>query len=106
MGGTRFGGHILTFCCPTCERFQEKGNLEVLLFTIQSKLRATNRKLYVPSEGKSISDINKVLVGRGRGVPPGGPSGRNPIATPLSPCRLGAAWRRQSMSGRCRCATS
>uniref|UniRef100_A0A8C4KHT3 Spectrin beta, non-erythrocytic 4 n=1 Tax=Dromaius novaehollandiae TaxID=8790 RepID=A0A8C4KHT3_DRONO len=40
-------------------RFQEKGNLEVLLFTIQSKLRANNRKLYVPSEGKSISDINK-----------------------------------------------
>ncbi|TRZ09083.1 hypothetical protein HGM15179_018024, partial [Zosterops borbonicus] len=39
--------------------FQEKGNLEVLLFTIQSKLRATNRKLYVPSEGKSISDINR-----------------------------------------------
>ncbi|XP_074786841.1 spectrin beta chain, non-erythrocytic 4 isoform X3 [Athene noctua] len=40
-------------------KFQEKGNLEVLLFTIQSKLRATNRKLYVPSEGKSISDVNK-----------------------------------------------
>ncbi|KAM8794004.1 spectrin beta chain, non-erythrocytic 4 [Eudromia elegans] len=40
-------------------KFQEKGNLEVLLFSIQSKLRATNRKLYVPSEGKSISDINK-----------------------------------------------
>ncbi|XP_071656932.1 spectrin beta chain, non-erythrocytic 4 isoform X2 [Patagioenas fasciata] len=40
-------------------KFQEKGNLEVLLFTIQSKLRANNRKLYVPSEGKSISDINK-----------------------------------------------
>uniref|UniRef100_A0A672V588 Spectrin beta chain n=1 Tax=Strigops habroptila TaxID=2489341 RepID=A0A672V588_STRHB len=40
-------------------KFQEKGNLEVLLFTIQSKLRATNRRLYVPSEGKSISDINK-----------------------------------------------
>uniref|UniRef100_A0A8D0HST9 Spectrin beta, non-erythrocytic 4 n=1 Tax=Sphenodon punctatus TaxID=8508 RepID=A0A8D0HST9_SPHPU len=40
-------------------KFQEKGNLEVLLFTIQSKLRASNRKLYVPSEGKSISDINK-----------------------------------------------
>lgn len=46
-------------------RFQEKGNLEVLLFTIQSKLRANNRKLYIPSEGKSISDINKVLVGWG-----------------------------------------
>uniref|UniRef100_A0A803WE02 Calponin-homology (CH) domain-containing protein n=1 Tax=Ficedula albicollis TaxID=59894 RepID=A0A803WE02_FICAL len=41
------------------QAFTEKGNLEVLLFTIQSKLRATNRKLYVPSEGKSISDINK-----------------------------------------------
>ncbi|XP_049653444.1 spectrin beta chain, non-erythrocytic 4-like isoform X2 [Accipiter gentilis] len=40
-------------------KFQEKGNLEVLLFTIQSKLRANNHKLYVPSEGKSISDINK-----------------------------------------------
>ncbi|XP_009991860.1 PREDICTED: spectrin beta chain, non-erythrocytic 4-like, partial [Chaetura pelagica] len=49
-----------TFC--TLEKpikFQEKGNLEVLLFTIQSKLRATNRKLYVPSEGKTISDVNK-----------------------------------------------
>lgn len=45
-------------------RFQEKGNLEVLLFSIQSKLRANNRKLYVPKEGKSISDINKVKRGR------------------------------------------
>ncbi|KAJ6663653.1 hypothetical protein lerEdw1_009732 [Lerista edwardsae] len=40
-------------------KFQEKGNLEVLLFSIQSKLRASNRKLYVPREGRSISDINK-----------------------------------------------
>ncbi|XP_061453386.1 spectrin beta chain, non-erythrocytic 4 isoform X2 [Rhineura floridana] len=40
-------------------KFQEKGNLEVLLFSIQSKLRANNRKLYVPKEGKGISDINK-----------------------------------------------
>ncbi|XP_043918071.1 spectrin beta chain, non-erythrocytic 1-like [Protopterus annectens] len=40
-------------------RFQEKGNLEVLLFTVQSKLRANNQKPYVPSEGKTISDINK-----------------------------------------------
>ncbi|XP_057259725.1 spectrin beta chain, non-erythrocytic 4-like, partial [Pezoporus wallicus] len=40
-------------------KFQEKGNLEVLLFSIQSKLRATDRRLYVPSEGKSIADINK-----------------------------------------------
>lgn len=41
-------------------RFQEKGNLEVLLFTIQSKLRANNQKPYVPNDGKLISDINKV----------------------------------------------
>ncbi|XP_028652270.1 spectrin beta chain, non-erythrocytic 4-like [Erpetoichthys calabaricus] len=40
-------------------KFQEKGNLEVLLFTIQSKLRANNQKPYVPSDGKLISDINK-----------------------------------------------
>ncbi|MGH0151911.1 UNVERIFIED_CONTAM: hypothetical protein FKN15_020718 [Acipenser sinensis] len=40
-------------------KFQEKGNLEVLLFTIQSKLRANNQKLYVPHEGKLISEINK-----------------------------------------------
>uniref|UniRef100_A0A3B3RNV7 Spectrin beta chain n=1 Tax=Paramormyrops kingsleyae TaxID=1676925 RepID=A0A3B3RNV7_9TELE len=41
-------------------KFQEKGNLEVLLFTIQSKLRANNQKPYVPHEGKLISDINKM----------------------------------------------
>ncbi|XP_067831261.1 spectrin beta chain, non-erythrocytic 1-like isoform X2 [Heptranchias perlo] len=40
-------------------KFEEKGNLEVLLFTIQSKLRANNQKLYLPNEGKLISDINK-----------------------------------------------
>lgn len=48
---------------PFARRFQEKGNLEVLLFSIQSKLRANNRKLYVPKEGRSISDINKVKRG-------------------------------------------
>lgn len=41
-------------------RFTEKGNLEVLLFTIQSKMRANNQKVYMPKEGKLISDINKV----------------------------------------------
>lgn len=41
----------------------EKGNLEVLLFTVQSRMRANNQKVYVPREGKLISDINK--VGRG-----------------------------------------
>ena len=40
-------------------RFQEKGNLEVLLFSIQSKLRACNRRLYVPREGCGIWDIDK-----------------------------------------------
>uniref|UniRef100_A0AAV2J066 Uncharacterized protein n=1 Tax=Knipowitschia caucasica TaxID=637954 RepID=A0AAV2J066_KNICA len=40
-------------------KFQEKGNLEVLLFTIQSKLRANNQKPYVPPEGKLLADINK-----------------------------------------------
>ncbi|KAK7881992.1 hypothetical protein WMY93_028166 [Mugilogobius chulae] len=40
-------------------KFQEKGNLEVLLFTLQSKLRANNQKPYVPPEGKLLSDINK-----------------------------------------------
>ncbi|MGH0179580.1 UNVERIFIED_CONTAM: hypothetical protein FKN15_008390 [Acipenser sinensis] len=40
-------------------RFTEKGNLEVLLFTIQSKMRANNQKVYIPREGKLISDINK-----------------------------------------------
>ena len=43
-------------------RFQEKGNLEVLLFSIQSKLRACNRRLYVPREGCGIWDIDKVRL--------------------------------------------
>lgn len=34
--------------------------MEVLLFTIQSKMRANNQKVYMPREGKLISDINKV----------------------------------------------
>lgn len=41
------------------EKFSEKGNLEVLLFTIQSKIRAQNQKPYLPKEGKLISDINR-----------------------------------------------
>lgn len=40
-------------------RFDEKGNLEVLLFTLQSEMRANNQKPYLPKEGKLISDINK-----------------------------------------------
>lgn len=34
--------------------------MEVLLFTVQSKMRANNQKVYMPREGKLISDINKV----------------------------------------------
>ncbi|XP_061889345.1 spectrin beta chain, non-erythrocytic 1-like isoform X2 [Entelurus aequoreus] len=40
-------------------KFTEKGNLEVLLFTIQSKMRANNQKVFTPREGKVILDINK-----------------------------------------------
>ncbi|CAF0848373.1 unnamed protein product [Didymodactylos carnosus] len=39
-------------------RFAEKGNLEVLLFSLQSKERANQQVPYYPREGKMISDIN------------------------------------------------
>ena len=42
------------------EKFKEKGNLEILLFNIQSKMRANNQKVFTPKEGKFVSDINKV----------------------------------------------
>jgi spectrin beta len=40
-------------------KFDEKGNLEVQLFTIQSKLRAQNLRPYCPKEGRLIADINR-----------------------------------------------
>ncbi|NXJ72581.1 SPTB1 protein, partial [Rostratula benghalensis] len=40
-------------------KFQEKGNLEVLLFTIQSRMRANNQCVYTPHEGRLVSDINR-----------------------------------------------
>ncbi|VDD80712.1 unnamed protein product [Mesocestoides corti] len=40
-------------------KFVEKGALEVLLFTLQSKMRANNHKVYSPPDGKLISDINR-----------------------------------------------
>ncbi|XP_041927418.1 spectrin beta chain, erythrocytic isoform X1 [Alosa sapidissima] len=40
-------------------KFQEKGNLEVLLFTIQSRMRANNQRVYTPKEGKLVADINR-----------------------------------------------
>jgi len=39
-------------------KFIEKGNLEILLFTIQSKMRANNQKPFTPAEGKKLGDIN------------------------------------------------
>lgn len=63
------GGVEVGFLSSSPFRFQEKGNLEVLLFSIQSKLRACNRRLFVPREGCGIWDIDKVrlrMSGRGR----------------------------------------
>ncbi|XP_053553688.1 spectrin beta chain, erythrocytic [Bombina bombina] len=40
-------------------KYNEKGYLEVLLFTIQSRMRENNQKLYVPQDGKLVSDINR-----------------------------------------------
>jgi len=37
----------------------EKGNLEVMLFTLQSRMRSCNRNVFSPKEGKTISDVNK-----------------------------------------------
>lgn len=47
-------------------RFTEKGELEVLLFTLQSALRANNQKPYHPREGKLIGDINRLVKREGR----------------------------------------
>ena len=40
-------------------RFIEKGELEILLFKIQSQMRGNNLKPYQPPEGKLVADINK-----------------------------------------------
>lgn len=40
-------------------RFQEKGELEILLFTLLSRMRANNQRLFLPREGRTIADINK-----------------------------------------------
>lgn len=82
-------------------RFTEKGNLEVLLFTIQSKMRANNQKVYMPREGKLISDINKVNSSLWSCL---GPSCRVPVL--LLVLLLGLDWLKGSVSacgirGRC-----
>ncbi|CAB1335514.1 unnamed protein product [Coregonus sp. 'balchen'] len=40
-------------------KFQEKGNLEVLLFTIHSRMRANNQRVYTPKEGALVADLNR-----------------------------------------------
>uniref|UniRef100_A0A6G1SQG5 Spectrin beta chain n=1 Tax=Aceria tosichella TaxID=561515 RepID=A0A6G1SQG5_9ACAR len=40
-------------------KFSDKGNLEIALFTIQSRLRANNQKPYTPGDGKTLNDINR-----------------------------------------------
>lgn len=40
-------------------KFEERGNIEVLLFELQTRLKANNRKPYLPKEGQMVSDINK-----------------------------------------------
>ena len=40
-------------------KFKEKGELEVLLFTLLSKMRANNQKPFRPREGHSVAEINK-----------------------------------------------
>ena len=41
-------------------RYMERSNLEVQLFNIQTKLRASKQKNWYPQEGRLVSDINKV----------------------------------------------
>ena len=40
-------------------RYTERSNLEIQLFNIQMKLRASRQKTWYPPEGKLVSDINK-----------------------------------------------
>ena len=40
-------------------KFDEKGAIEVLLFDIQSQMRADNRVPWTPAEGKLIADVQK-----------------------------------------------
>ncbi|XP_018423798.1 PREDICTED: spectrin beta chain, erythrocytic-like [Nanorana parkeri] len=40
-------------------KFKEKGDLEVQLFTIQSRMRENKQRLYVPRDGQLVSDINR-----------------------------------------------
>ncbi|XP_077320775.1 spectrin beta chain, erythrocytic [Lithobates pipiens] len=41
------------------KKFKEKGDLEVQLFTIQSRMRENKQRVYVPRDGQLVSDINR-----------------------------------------------
>ncbi|XP_068110148.1 spectrin beta chain, erythrocytic-like isoform X2 [Hyperolius riggenbachi] len=41
------------------KKFKEKGDLEVQLFSIQSRMRELKQKVYVPRDGQLVSDINR-----------------------------------------------
>ena len=51
---------LVLSCSNFFGRFVEKGNLEVQLFILTSKLRANHQKMYNPPETKALNDINKV----------------------------------------------
>ncbi|KAE9552200.1 hypothetical protein FO519_004581 [Halicephalobus sp. NKZ332] len=40
-------------------KFQEKGDLEILLFSLLSRMRANNQRPFHPREGHSVAEINK-----------------------------------------------
>uniref|UniRef100_A0AC34RH48 Calponin-homology (CH) domain-containing protein n=1 Tax=Panagrolaimus sp. JU765 TaxID=591449 RepID=A0AC34RH48_9BILA len=40
-------------------RFTEKGDLEILLFSLISKMRANNQRAFHPREGHTVAEINK-----------------------------------------------
>lgn len=46
-------------CVEKPPRVEEKGRLETLFSTVQTKLRLNNRPAFAPTEGRLIKDVNK-----------------------------------------------
>ncbi|XP_071657671.1 spectrin beta chain, non-erythrocytic 2 [Patagioenas fasciata] len=44
-------------------RFTAKGALEVLLFSLQSRMRSNNQRVWVPGDGRLLADINRAWAG-------------------------------------------